>query len=359
MTIGAATAALVPRARLASASQHYPAQVTTHKKVEGIAQAHLGSGDAGATRPRYSQFTTLSTDAGHTSWVSCILGTVALVGSALVGSRFFGVARVDDAEAIALMAATGRRSTLPNDYGDVVRTAQRSVAAMLKDGARLVEVDFPVSGLTSVFGDGEGCEEMSRSAQWIAEFLRGFSQEYKAIRLFFPDEGEAATQQGLVKGNRRVRVDHLTRPSGFSDLLLDVFKRDMGTTLKDDDDLIVIAYPSFNPNEMISVRELYDADPKKRPIVVINGELDRIRTGYYPGIFYPKLIGAMKDFLPKFDQALYLHNYKGSKGGVLYRVYPEPWQVFTRRQGQRVNKVYEQETMPTTKEVALEILPKY
>ena len=67
---------------------------------------------------------------------------------------------------------------------------------MLKDGARLVEVDFPVSGLTSVFGDGEGCEEMSRSAQWIAEFLRGFSQEYKAIRLFFPDEGEAATQQG-------------------------------------------------------------------------------------------------------------------------------------------------------------------
>ena len=164
---------------------------------------------------------------------------------------------------------------------------------------------------------------------------------------------------GLVKGNRRVRVDHLTRPSGFSDLLLDVFKRDMGTTLKDDDDLIVIAYPSFNPNEMISVRELYDADPKKRPIVVINGELDRIRTGYYPGIFYPKLIGAMKDFLPKFDQALYLHNYKGSKGGVLYRVYPEPWQVFTRRQGQRVNKVYEQETMPTTKEVALEILPKY
>ena len=51
---GAATAALVPRARLASASQHYPAQVTTHKKVEGIAQAHLGSGRYGIVRARTS-----------------------------------------------------------------------------------------------------------------------------------------------------------------------------------------------------------------------------------------------------------------------------------------------------------------
>jgi hypothetical protein len=38
------------------------------------------------------------------------------------------------------------------------------------------------------------------------------------------------------------------------------------------------------------------------------GELDRIRSGYYPKFFYPKLGKLAENFIPKFEQAYYIHS---------------------------------------------------
>jgi hypothetical protein len=78
---------------------------------------------------------------------------------------------------------------------------------------------------------------------------------------------------------------------------------------------------------MLAVEELHAKAAAGRPILVFNGELDRIRSGYYPAFFYPKIGKCAKNFLPGFDQAYYIHNFKGAKGGVLFRAYPGPWQV--------------------------------
>ena len=43
--------------------------------------------------------------------------------------------------------------------------------------------------------------------------------------------------------------------------------------------------------------------------------------------------------------------------GVLFRAYPDPWQVL-RRYNDRLELVHTQDTMPELKEVALKILPK-
>lgn len=51
------------------------------------------------------------------------------------------------------------------------------------------------------------------------------------------------------------------------------------------------------------------------PIIVFNGELDRIRSGYYPPFVYPKLGKLAKSFIPNFEPAYYIHNFKGSRGG--------------------------------------------
>ena len=42
-----------------------------------------------------------------------------------------------------------------------------------------------------------------------------------------------------------------------------------------------MAYPSFNVNEIIAIADLYEGTARAtgRPIVVFNGELDRIRSG--------------------------------------------------------------------------------
>mmetsp|Transcript_1696 Transcript_1696/g.2404 ORF Transcript_1696/g.2404 Transcript_1696/m.2404 type:complete len:193 (-) Transcript_1696:147-725(-) len=182
----------------------------------------------------------------------------------------------------------------------------------------------------------------------------------KIFAFFFPDEQEAKRQMDLFKRFDFVKVDFLTRPTALGDLGLDPLKVEMKDRIRDEDDIFIIAYPSFNPNEMIAVRELADQDAKERPIVVINGELDRIRSGYYPRFFYPRLNKAMDGFLSNFDQALYLHNFKGNKGGALFREYPGEYTVFTRDGlGLEISAVHSQSTMPTLKEVSLTILPQF
>ena len=71
--------------------------------------------------------------------------------------------------------------------------------------------------------------------------------------------------------------------------------------------------------EIIAVDELYQAVAKHKgqPIVVFNGEFDRLRAqGYYPGLFYPKLSKLAKTFIPNFQSAYYIHNFKGERGGT-------------------------------------------
>ena len=68
---------------------------------------------------------------------------------------------------------------------------------------------------------------------------------------------------------------------------------------------------------MIQVGDLYNnvAEASGSPIIVFNGELDRIRSGYYPALFFPKLGQLAKTFIPKFETAFYIHNFKGNQGG--------------------------------------------
>mmetsp|Transcript_19053 Transcript_19053/g.26605 ORF Transcript_19053/g.26605 Transcript_19053/m.26605 type:complete len:344 (+) Transcript_19053:8-1039(+) len=248
----------------------------------------------------------------------------------------------------------------PRSYNDIIRRASQSTKQMLQDGKRFIEIEFPVTGLAAVSGDGEGAGEMTLSAQYTREILIALESQNKIIRVFFPDEQEAKRQKKRFGDVNNIRIDFLTRPSALSDLGLDPFKVEMKDRIQEDDEIFLIAYPSFNPNEMIAVRELSDQDTESRPIIVVNGELDRIRSGYYPPFFYPRLTSAMKGFLEYFDQALYLHNFKGSGGGALYRNYPGEFEIYRRDGlGTSVKQVYSQSTMPTLKEVSLEILPRY
>jgi Domain of unknown function (DUF1995) len=82
----------------------------------------------------------------------------------------------------------------------------------------------------------------------------------------------------------KFQLDYLTRPTGFSDFGLDFGKLDVTQRAKATDELFIAAYPHFNVNEIIAVSELYEglAKASEQPIIVFNGELDRIRSGYYP-----------------------------------------------------------------------------
>ena len=84
--------------------------------------------------------------------------------------------------------------------------------------------------------------------------------------------------------------------------------------------------------EIIEVAALWDGAVAgtDRPLVIFNGELDRMRQNYYPPFIYRKLAQISKEFIPKVEAAYYIHNFKGTKPACLFRQYPGPWQVLRR-----------------------------
>lgn len=272
--------------------------------------------------------------------------------------------------ALQIRSAVSRQQlqTFPSDYSTALRQAQTATLSALKDGHKLIEVEFPASSLEGVSGDGEGQNEMTYSMGYLRQFCRSFQQDAATTRIFFPDKKEmvfaksgksTVVDEGSVFDVTKFQLDYLTTPSALLDIGIDWPKVDIKTRTKETDQLYIIAYPHFNVQEMIQVNELHQkvAKDAKSPIIVFNGELDRIRSGYYPSLLYPRLGKLAKNFLPQFESAYYIHNFKGSVPGVLFRAYPDPWQVL-RRYNDRLELVHTQDTMPELKEVALKILPK-
>eukprot|EP00747_Dinoflagellata_sp_TGD_P169747 gnl/TRDRNA2_/TRDRNA2_199557_c0_seq1.p1 gnl/TRDRNA2_/TRDRNA2_199557_c0~~gnl/TRDRNA2_/TRDRNA2_199557_c0_seq1.p1 ORF type:complete len:430 (+),score=55.87 gnl/TRDRNA2_/TRDRNA2_199557_c0_seq1:100-1389(+) len=226
-------------------------------------------------------------------------------------------------------------ANFPRDYGDVTIQTQRAVKAAMKDGITLMEVEFPPISLLSVPGDGEGGVEMDESSGHIRQIVRGFDTK---SRVLFPDIADEArqTSTGGAAGKRpfadgKYRTGHLTTPGALMDFGINMDKKVAGRC-KDDDAMYVVAYPHFNPAEMVAVGELYEDLTKANgvPIVTVNGEIDRIRTGYYPALFYPRLGKLNKEFIPLMETVYYIRNFKGSYPGALFRCYPGPWQVLRR-----------------------------
>ncbi|KAL7182389.1 hypothetical protein ACSBR1_041153 [Camellia fascicularis] len=237
--------------------------------------------------------------------------------------------------------------------------AKEATELALKDNKKLMEIEFPTAGLESVPGDGEGGIEMTGSMQLIREFCDLFISPEKVTRtrIFFPEASEVKFARESIFGGASFKLDYLTKPSLFEDFGF-VSKVKMADRVKAEDELFLVAYPYFNVNEMLVVEELYNeaVATTARKLIIFNGELDRIRSGYYPSFFYPKLAALTRTLFPKMETLYYIHNFKGFNGGTLFRCYPGQWKVLRKIRGKYVC-LHQQEAMPSLKEVALDILP--
>ncbi|KAL4447481.1 hypothetical protein ABPG75_004700 [Micractinium tetrahymenae] len=275
-------------------------------------------------------------------------------------------------------APASARQDFPKDYNQAVRQAQAAAWAALEDGASLVEVEFPTASLAAVAGDAEGANEMTYSQRYLRQFMRAFKEGAAATRIFFPDQKELQVAlQGKamdpnagswtldpVFNDTKFKFGYLMKPNALLDMGITVGKVNAADQLDGREELLVAAYPHFNPQEMLEVAALHEHLVKVAasgeppvPIITFNAELDRIRTGYYPPLFYPKIGQIAKTLIPKFQTAYYIKNFKGSTGGVIFRCYPGDYQIYSRtRFG--FSLVETRKEMPDLKQVALEVLPR-
>eukprot|EP01035_Chromulina_nebulosa_P017210 gene17210-22731_t len=97
----------------------------------------------------------------------------------------------------------------------------------------------------------------------------------------------------------------------------------------------------FNIDEYIKIASIYPSDDNVK--IIINGNINRLRNGYYPGIFYPKLSQVSKSFYSKSVQAMTLSSLslQGNKlASWQVRVYPNDYELVMLKSNQQVEVVY-------------------
>ncbi len=266
--------------------------------------------------------------------------------------------------------------------GDFRKLALKSIQTVISDSkksssntnannAPLLEVEFPplLGGdkSKSQFDDFDNIQELDSNKDWTMQFAPLFfsSDMYANGKtwLIFPDLKECELARKEWQGSRYQAATFTTIESATEFLMGDgSYDAPWGAALangvnnllggaqkKEDNDAgllgdsnaldtlsygengnapsnlnLVIQPGNGGPVEdWINCEKIYDAEPST-VMVIVNGALDKVRDGYYPAVFFPKLAATVDRFYKKFESAFYLKPIS-DKGvyGWLYRVYPE------------------------------------
>lgn len=198
-------------------------------------------------------------------------------------------------------------TALPATYVQLRAQCTASVQAALSAGEPLVEVQFPaVPNMATAALN----ELLDANRAFVREFLLAFTPRYPrgAVVAVFPDVAEArlaAKAYGEVPFSVGAIPTDGRRP-GYVD----------------GDGVVAVVNPGFNVAEWINMETLAGG----KALVAVNADLDKVRGGYYPRVFYPGLYKAKTRFLSRFQAAYYVKQF--SNGGTLMRAFPEPWTLF-------------------------------
>ena len=104
---------------------------------------------------------------------------------------------------------------------------------------------------------------------------------------------------------------------------------------------VVVAVQPGDGGPLEDWLNLERCQPSDGLLVSVNGAFDKLRGGFYPRPLFPKLAECVDRFVVDAEALVVLKNVadKG-RAGWLFRVYPEPWQLFA--QGKEASLLLEQ-----------------
>ena len=166
----------------------------------------------------------------------------------------------------------------------ILRRSVDSCKLCLKNGCQLIEIEFPANRKS----DLSVTETLDTNRKFARDFAQSFSSLGKKLWMVFPDRKEAS----LARKNFGENLP----------FTLTSIESTKTAPLDQRPELILAINPGFNVEEWIELALL----PRDSPMVIINGNLDRLRNGYYPALFYPGLARVSKEFYAEATQALFL-----------------------------------------------------
>lgn len=166
----------------------------------------------------------------------------------------------------------------------ILRRSVDSCKLCLKNSCTLIEVEFPANRKS----DLSVTETLDTNRRFARDFAQSFSSLGKKLWMVFPDRKEAS----------------LARKSFGENLPFTLTSIEGAQAAPPDQrpELILAINPGFNVEEWIELSRV----SRDAPMIVINGNLDRLRNGYYPSLFYPGLAKVSKEFYALATQALFL-----------------------------------------------------
>lgn len=210
--------------------------------------------------------------------------------------------------------------------------ATESALAAVSAGEKLIEISFPpVSNMATAALN----ELLDSNRSYARDFLFACRPRFppSTLHAVFPDAAEARLAARYYGPDRPFFISALPgkeRPAFTDD---------------NPPGLIVVVSPGFNVSEWIAMEKLEGS----LPVIAINADLDKVRGGYYPRLFYPGLHAVKDRFLSRFCETYYLKMF--SNGGTLLRRYPDIWRLFYRSRSGEVMEVWSGEQRPEFKDV--------
>jgi len=257
-----------------------------------------------------------------------------------------------------------RRTAKESDVQGSFRSlATVAIQTATKDKIMLQELEFPplIGGRLSKtqYDDFDNVSELNANADFGMQLIATLASEPRSRSwIVFPDLREcqvagenwpgksfqAVTKTTIedalntldVSNKRYVKPWGSTIAStvngafGNGQLLGDEASKTPLTSENTPPDMIVGVQPGNGGpvEDWINFEQMSECVLQDCPLILINGALDKIRSGYYPNFFFPKLAKTVDRFYRRFEQVLYLKpiSEKGVVGWI-FRVYPEPFQV--------------------------------
>ena len=249
------------------------------------------------------------------------------------------------------------------------RAAAAATGRALADGKELLEIEFPPLLETKTqFDDFSNVEELDANRDFgtllaIEPEICSAAQA-SSLWLCFADATEAKLAREAWPGARYAEATVTSIGEAVSALGSEPLKP-MGSNAADlfnglfGGENQAAASPPAPPPALQMVVQPGNGGPMEdwlnlellkrdgTPMLCLNGALDKVTSGYYSNFLNPKLGACSDRFFTKFEQVYYCKPV-GAGRGWLFRVYPEPWQLFRQtRTQEELERVETYETRPT------------
>lgn len=230
----------------------------------------------------------------------------------------------------------------PAYYKAILSSSVDSAKLCIANEVPLIEIAFPEDRKSDI----SVSESLDINRVFARDFINNFKQFGDKAWLILPDKKESFLAKSKFDKESSFTVTSI-------ESAVTMLSSNNAGDEKSSPQIMVAVNPGFNVEEWIALAALQKCSRFTCPLVVVNGNLDRLRNGYYPRFFYPKLYQVTQSFYQKFETAFNIRPIAlgGDRYGAwIVKSYPNKWLLLVKNTsggGYSLKGSYEKEPDPT------------